>query len=207
MPEFLLELYSEEIPPNLQINARNEIEEKIKNSLKEENVTYDNIKSFSSPTRLIILIKGLQEIIKIPSKEIRGPKVGVLDDIKNNFLKAHELSINDIYEKEIDKGKFFFIKTKTRNKLVSDILKKVVLNIVASINWKKSMRWADNELLWGRPLRSILSLFGGKVLPFNFAHLKANDFTIIEKDLKTKTSKIKNFRDYQKFLKKERYNF
>ena len=48
-------------------------------------------------------IKGLKESVSIPSKEIRGPKVGVLDDIKNNFLKAHELSIKDIYEKQTEK--------------------------------------------------------------------------------------------------------
>ena len=202
MSEFLLELYSEEVPPNLQINARKEIEEKIKKSLKDESVKYSDIKSFSSPTRLIIFIKGLKESVSIPSKEIRGPKVGVLDDIKNNFLKAHELSIKDIYEKQTEKGKFFFAKTKARKILVSEILIKVILNCIASLNWKKSMKWGSHDLLWGRPLRSILSLFGGKVLHFNFAHLKANDFTIIEKDLKTKTSKIRDFRDYQKFLRK-----
>ena len=48
MSEFLLELYSEEVPPNLQINAREEIEEKIKKSLKDESVKYSDIKSFSS---------------------------------------------------------------------------------------------------------------------------------------------------------------
>ena len=126
MSEFLLELYSEEVPPNLQINARKEIEEKIKKSLKDESVKYSDIKSFSSPTRLIIFIKGLKESVSIPSKEIRGPKVGVLDDIKNNFLKAHELSIKDIYEKQTEKGKFFFAKTKARKILVCEIFIKVI---------------------------------------------------------------------------------
>ena len=106
------------------------------------------------------------------------------------------------YEKQTEKGKFFFAKTKARKILVSEILIKVILNCIASLNWKKSMKWGSHDLLWGRPLRSILSLFGGKVLHFNFAHLKANDFTIIEKDLKTKTRKIRDFRDYQKFLRK-----
>ena len=63
------------------------------------------------------------------------------------------------------------------------------------------MKWGSHDLLWEDP--KINSFFiWGKVLHFNFAHLKANDFTIIEKDLKTKTRKIRDFRDYQKFLRK-----
>ena len=46
MSEFLLELYSEEIPPNLQTNARDYIQEKIKNSLEEENLKFEHYKLF-----------------------------------------------------------------------------------------------------------------------------------------------------------------
>ena len=87
MTEFLLELYSEEIPPNLQTNARDYIQEKIKNSLEEENLKFGTLQAFSSPTRIAILIKNFSAKIKIPSKEVRGPKVGVVDDVINNFLK------------------------------------------------------------------------------------------------------------------------
>ncbi len=47
MSEFILELYSEEIPPNLQINARNDLETKIKSSLIEENLKFGSLKAFS----------------------------------------------------------------------------------------------------------------------------------------------------------------
>ena len=68
------------------------------------------------------------------------------------------------------------------------------------------MRWSDNDLLWGRPLRSMLSLFNGKILSFNYAHLKANDFSSIEKDADIKSKKIRDFIDYQKWLKKYNVN-
>ena len=47
MSEFILELYSEEIPPNLQINARNDLETKIRSSLIEENLKTLSIKHLS----------------------------------------------------------------------------------------------------------------------------------------------------------------
>ena len=106
MSEFLLELYSEDIPPNLQINAREDLYEKIKNSLIDEGLKFGLIQSYSSPTRLVILLKNFNTTIKIPAREVRGPKVGVINDIINNFLKAHQLSTKDLFEKKTDKGNF-----------------------------------------------------------------------------------------------------
>ena len=202
MSEFILELYSEEIPPNLQINARNDLETKIKSSLIEENLKFGSLKAFSSPTRLTIFLKDFSEYIKIPSKEIRGPKVGVMEDVINNFLKSHNSSRKDLLEKQIDKGKFYYIKTRSKEILTSEVLKKIVVNSIASIKWKKSMRWSDTDLLWGRPLRSILAVYNKKILTFSYGHLRASDCTIIEKDLDTKNIKVTNIKDYQKLLLK-----
>ena len=76
MAELLLELYSEEIPPQLQISARSQIKQFIENSLQEDNVKYKELLVYSSPTRLTLFIKDLNEKIKLESKEIKGPKVG-----------------------------------------------------------------------------------------------------------------------------------
>ncbi len=200
MSEFLLELYSEEIPPNLQINARNDLQEKIKKSLIDENLKFGYLSAFSTPTRITILLKDFSDTIKTLSKEVRGPKVGVVEDVIHNFLIAHQASQKDLFKKKNDKGDFYYVKTKAKEIQTSEIIKKIVLNSIATINWKKSMRWAETDLLWGRPLRSILSIYNGKKLPITYGHLKATDFTLIEKDLNIKTKKVTNFKDYQKLL-------
>ena len=56
MAELLLELYSEEIPPQLQIAARSQIKQFIENSLQEENIKFKELSVFSSPTRLTLFI-------------------------------------------------------------------------------------------------------------------------------------------------------
>ena len=68
MSEFLLELYSEEIPPQLQISARTQLKQDLKKSFEEEGIEYKNFVEYSSPTRLSIYIKGIPEKIKIKSK-------------------------------------------------------------------------------------------------------------------------------------------
>ena len=63
------------------------------------------------------------------------------------------------------------------------------------------MKWSDFNLMWGRPLRSILALFNNKKLTFKFNHLESTDYTIAEQDLKIISKKIKDLKDYNLFLK------
>ena len=88
MAELLLELYSEEIPPQLQISARSQIKQFIENSLHQDNVKYKELSVYSSPTRLTLFIKDLNEKIKLEAKEIKGPKAGSSDQVIQGFLKA-----------------------------------------------------------------------------------------------------------------------
>ena len=75
MAELLLELYSEEIPPQLQIEARSQVKQFIESSFKENNIKFKELSVYSSPTRLTLIINNLAEQIKTGQKEIKGPKV------------------------------------------------------------------------------------------------------------------------------------
>ena len=70
MAEFLLELYSEEIPHGLQINAREEIKKNLLKSLEEVNIKCKSAEVYSTPTRLVLLVRDLPNEIKIDAKEI-----------------------------------------------------------------------------------------------------------------------------------------
>jgi glycyl-tRNA synthetase beta chain len=201
MAELLLELYSEEIPPQLQIGARNQLKQLFEKFFKEESIKYKEISIYSSPTRLTLAVKDIAEKIKIESKEIKGPKVGSSNQILQGFMKAKNVSQSDLLEKETEKGKFYFIKTEPKNILVEELLISMVPKALASISWKKSMKWSDYNLMWGRPLRSIFALFNGKKIAFQFDHLVSSDEIIIEQDLASKSKKVKNFKDYASLLK------
>ncbi len=201
MAELLLELYSEEIPPQLQIGARNQLKLFFEKSFEEENIKCKELLIFSSPTRLTLAARDIAEKIKIDSKEIKGPKVGSPDSILQGFMKAKKVSQSNLVEKETDKGKFYFIKIEPKNILVEELLQSMIPKALNSISWKKSMKWSEHNLIWGRPLRSILALFNGKKISFRFDHLESSDEIIIEKDLTLKSKRINNFKEYNSVLK------
>jgi glycyl-tRNA synthetase beta chain len=201
MAELLLELYSEEIPPQLQIGARTQLKQFIENSFKEDNIHYKDLSVYSSPTRLMLHVKDIAEKIKINSKEIKGPKVGSPEQILKGFTKAKNITEKDLFKKGTEKGEFYYIKTDPKSILVEDLLVKTLPKALNSISWKKSMKWSDYSLMWGRPLRSIFAKFNNKKLDFRFDHLETTDEVIIEQDLISKTKKINNFKEYIAFLK------
>ena len=87
----------------------------------------------------------------------------------------------------------FFLKTKSKKVLIKDLLPSLILKLLSMISWKKSMKWSDHDLSWGRPLRSIFLLFNNNKLPIKFDHLDSVDYIIIENDLNIKKRESQEF--------------
>jgi len=201
MAEILLELYSEEIPHGLQISAREEIKKNLLKLLEEESIKYKSAAVYSTPTRLALLVRDLPTEIKINAKEVKGPKVDVPENIIEGFMRSHQITKKDLMEKTEEKGKFYYFKKSVKKIQTEDLLAKLIPKAIGSINWKKSMRWSDHDLMWGRPLRSILAIFNNKQLKFDYHHLTSTDGAIIVDNFIDKIKKIKNFKEYESLLK------
>jgi glycyl-tRNA synthetase beta chain len=201
MSHFLLELYSEEIPHGLQIDTRQNIEVLFNKKLTEYNIAFKKFSVFSTPTRLCVSIEGLPSTLSVPSKEIKGPKVGSPEQALAGFLKSNQSEQKDIFEKTIDKGNFYFVKTKKENLDLQKLFATTVPEILQSLSWKKSMRWANHSLVWGRPLKSILSLFDNHTVNFNFHHLSSSNKVYVGSVQEEKQVNIKSAGQYFQILK------
>ena len=201
MSHFLLELYSEEIPHGLQIDTRQNIEVLFNKKLTEYNIVFKKFSVFSTPTRLCVSIEGLPSTLSVPSKEIKGPKVGSPEQALAGFLKSNQSEQKDVFEKTIDKRNFYFVKTKKENLDLQKLFATTVPEILQSLSWKKSMRWANHSLVWGRPLKSILSLFDNHTVNFNFHHLSSSNKVYVGSVQEEKQVNIKSAGQYFQILK------
>ena len=201
MSEFLLELYSEEIPHGLQIDCRTNLEASFQKKLEDHNIKYKHINVFSTPSRLCIHIEGLPTNLLLEAKEIKGPKVGSPEQALEGFLKSNKLDKKDVFEKEIDKGKFYFAKTKQQKIDLQTLFATQVPEILKTLNWKKSMRWSNHSLSWGRPLKSILCLFDKHPVVFDFHHLKSSNKVHVGGPYDEKSFIVKNIVQYFSTLK------
>jgi len=203
MSELFIELFSEEIPSKLQVDARIKIKQVLEEKLKKKEINFKLSKSFSTPKRLVFVISGIPDKIEEKQKIIKGPKVDAKKEALEGFLKSNNLSKSNLYKQKIEKGEFYFIKTKSK---IVDVLKElqtIIPETLQSYSWKKSMRWANYDLNWGRPLKSIIALFGNNIINFDFFHLKTGDFTTVDGLKEENLKKVINFKSYLNILKSQ----
>jgi len=202
MSEFFLELFSEEIPSSLQKNLREDLLNSFIKEFNEKSISFKKSSSFSTPNRLVILFEGLQKQITLKSEEIKGPNIKAPEVALEGFIRSNNINKKDLFKQTIDKGEFYFFKTKSKKLNTQNLLEELVPSILHKIQWKKSMRWSDFNLNWGRPLKSILAIFDKKKLTFNFHHLTSSNSTFIDKEFEEKKKIFVDFKDYNNFFKK-----
>ncbi len=201
MAEFFLELFSEEIPANLQQNFREKLLEDFRKYFTDKSIKSKKSFSLSTPNRVIIVFEGLQKKIKVGSKQLKGPKTSAPVEAIEGFLRSNKINQKQLIKRHTEKGEFYFFKTTSKTLNTSDLLKDLIPKLLGSYQWKKSMKWGEFDLNWARPLKSILSVFDEKIIDFKFYHLNSSNKTFIDKDFEEKIGAFKDFRAYEKFLK------
>ena len=201
MSQFFLELFSEEMPTTLQKNARENMLKLFKESFSKSNIIYKSGISYSTPNRLVFLFEGLPIKIHEKALKIKGPRTDAPKQALEGFIKSNDLDKKNVTEENTDKGKFYFASTKAKTILVEERLAKLTPKIIGKFSWKKSMKWSNYDLNWGRPLKSILAIFDNKILKFKFFHLISNNLTFADSTMEDSVKIIKNYKSYLKLLK------
>ena len=165
MAELLIELLSEEIPARMQARAAEDLKRLVTGKLKEAGLAFTRAEAFATPRRLALVVDGLPESQPDLKEERRGPRVGAPDQAIQGFLKASGLASLDACEqRDTGKGVFWFAVVEKKGERTFDFLRTVVPDVVLTLPWPKSMRWASGSLRWVRPLHSMILIFDGSVL-------------------------------------------
>ena len=202
MSEFFLELFSEEIPSSLQKNLREDLLDSFNKLFNEKFISFKKSSSYSTPNRMILVFEGLPKQVVLKSEEIKGPNINAPEIALEGFIRSNDISKKDLFKKKIDKGEFYFFKTKPTKLNTHELLEESIPLILQKIQWKKSMRWGEFDLNWGRPLKSILAIFDRKKLTFSFHHLVSSDTTFVDKEFEDNKKTFVDFKDYVNFFKK-----
>ena len=200
MAELFIELFSEEIPAKLQIDAREKIIKIINENLQKRDINFGSSKSYSTPKRLVFVIDDIPENIEQKKRILKGPKTSSPQSALEGFIKTNSLNQSDVYKKNIEKGEFYFAEIKPKKIDVFRELQSLIPESLKSYSWKKSMKWSNYELNWGRPLKSIIAIFNNKVVNFKFFHLTSNNLTYIEGINEDKIKKVNSFKSYTNIL-------
>jgi glycyl-tRNA synthetase beta chain len=192
MADLLLELFSEEIPARMQKDALEYLTGKLAEKLGA------SAKGFVTPRRVAAIVGNLPAVQPDINLELKGPKIGAPEAALQGFLKKNNLKQSDLTERD----GVYFAAIHQKGKPTAEVLKATIEEILASFPWPKSMRWGHNETSWVRPLHSILCIFDGKIVPVEFAGVKAGNTTKGHRFLAPKEIIVKKAGDYESLLEK-----
>jgi len=173
MPQLLLELFSEEIPARMQVGAARDLERMATDRLKAAGLTFDALATYAGPRRLTLVVDGLPAATPDREEELKGPKATAPEQALEGFLRKTGLTRDQLTERD---GVLFAVISQ-KGRATADLIPAMVDEIVRGFPWPKSMRWGTGALRWVRPLKRILCLCDGAVVPFAIDGIASGDVT------------------------------
>ncbi|MFM7084318.1 MAG: glycine--tRNA ligase subunit beta [Hyphomicrobium sp.] len=179
MPEFLLELFSEEIPARLQGRASEDLKNLVGEKFTTAGLTFTHARVFSTPRRLTLVIDDLPNQSPTVVEEKKGPRLGAPDQAIQGFVKSAGLT--SIKEAEIikdeKKGDHYCVRVTRSGRSSQEIIGELIPSILAKFPWSKSMRWGNGSFHWIRPLQSMLCLLDGSPIHFQIDGIVSGDIS------------------------------
>ena len=175
MPQLLIEIHSEEIPARMQPRAADDLKRLMLDGFKAVGLKHGAARAYATPRRLTLVVEDLAAAQADLREERRGPRVGAPDQAVDGFCSSAGVSRDQLQVQETPKGNFYIAFIERKGRPTTEVIAELMANSLWNFPWPKSMRWGagpdgfSSKLNWVRPIRSIIVLFGGQVVPFAIA--------------------------------------
>jgi glycyl-tRNA synthetase beta chain len=198
MPQLLLELLSEEIPARMQAAAARDWSAWPRERLAAEGLLPEALKTFAGSRRLTLVAEGLPEAQKDRTEELKGPR----DQRRTRRWRAS--CAPRASEGRPGRARRRLLRhARASRPADAEIVAEMVEAIVRDFPWPKSMVSGLSKLRWVRPLRRILCVFDGEVVPFDIDGIPSGDTTEGHRFMGSGQSfKAKDFDAYAEKLEK-----
>ena len=199
MPQLLLEVFSEEIPARMQQGAARDLERMVSDRLKAAGLTWEALTTYAGPRRLTLVIDGLPTATPDREEEVKGPRASAPEQALEGFLRKTGLTRDQLTERD---GVLFAVLS-SKGRATTDLVAETVDQVIRTFPWPKSMRWGSGTLRWVRPIKRILCLFDGQVVPFEIDGIQSDAITEGHRFLGSgELLRVSDFVDYRTQLEK-----
>ncbi len=179
MPDFLLELLSEEIPARMQAKAQEDLARLFAAEVGKAGLYSQGLDTYATPRRLVLIARGLPEASQPVAEEMKGPRTSAPPQALEGFLRKTGLLADQLE----DRGGIWFARIEQPGRATAAVLAEAIPAIVRAFPWPKSMRWGAASLStesprWVRPLQGIVALFGEDIVEVEIAGIRSGAATV-----------------------------
>lgn len=175
---FLLEIGLEEIPAHVVTPSVNQLVKKVKDYLKQQRMSFEEVHPYSTPRRLAVEVTGLaekqdniEEVAKGPSKKIALDADGNWTKAAEGFVRGQGMTVDDIYFKELKGEEYVYVDKFIKGKPVKEVLVGLS-DVVMDLKFPTMMRWGTNDFEYVRPIKWLVALLDEEVVPFKVLNIE-----------------------------------
>ncbi len=205
--EFLLEILTEEMPPDHVRTGLEQLADGLRRELASAHVAPGDLKTFGTCRRLIVLAdlaesqESKERIVVGPSKAVAFAPDGSPTPAALGFARSQGIGVEALEVVRTEKGEYVGRRKAETGKPAAEILASFLPGLVASLSFPKTMRWGSLAFRFSRPIQGFLCLFGGKTVAFETAGIASGDSTIGHKIHDPRTLTVRSFAEYQAGLR------
>src|SRR5690242_7549487 len=182
MPDFLLEIGTEEIPARMIAGAQEELQRRVHELLQRERLTPNgDLASLDSPRRLSVMAVGVPTAQPDVTEQLTGPSVAVAykegqpTPAAHAFAKKAGVDVSALDRVTTPKGEYLAAKVTKKGRSAAEILAESLPKEIGSIYWPKNMYWRKTSEHFVRPVRWLVAMLDEEVIPLEFAGIRAGD--------------------------------
>ncbi|XP_031397010.1 glycine--tRNA ligase, chloroplastic/mitochondrial 2 isoform X1 [Punica granatum] len=180
---FVLEVGTEEMPPDDVVNARQQLKDLVLLLLESKRFSHGEVRAFGTPRRLVITVESLEAKQMENEVEVRGPPVSKAFDEQGKptkaaegFCRRYSIGMESSFRKTDGKTDYVYARVKESARFALEVLSEDLPGTISKMSFPKSMRW-NSQVMFSRPIRWILALHGDVVVPFTFAGLSSGNLS------------------------------
>ena len=192
--ELLIEIGVEELPASWLPSLTRQIADRLAARLRDFRISADvPVESYSTPRRLTARVDKIAERQEDLEEVITGPPVsaafkdGAPTPAALGFAKKQGVEFDQVTRVQTPKGEYLAFNKRLRGKSAVDTLPDVLTAVLRDLQFPKQMNWdarledGKENFVFGRPIRWLLFIYGGRVVPFTIGRsVAANSPAVLE---------------------------
>lgn len=180
MEKLLFEIGTEEIPAKFMPGILKQLKELAAAKMQELRIPFEDITVYGTPRRMAFIAGGVAETQADVVVETKGPSVkiayvsGAPSKAAQGFARGQGVDVKDL----VVRDNYVYAVKHLAGQPVVELLPGLLMDILTSLSFPKTMRWADYEFRFVRPIRWMVALFGDQIIPVEICGVKSGKFSM-----------------------------
>ena len=205
--ELLFEIGTEEIPSGYLPPALEELKAVASRLLAEQRLAFTSVRTLGTARRLVLFVDGLADRQADARREVVGPPKAAAFDAEGKptkaaegFARAQGVAVEALQVRALERGEYLLAVQEERGARTAEVLVGLLPKLLAALTFPKFMRWGDGGFRFVRPIRWLLAIHDGRVVPFEVDGLKSGGKTYGHRFLAPRGVRVRGFQEYLQSL-------